>query len=150
MTDTSATDNSDIVARLEQVYAELNQQSIAALDALYADQVSFVDPIHQVHGLSDLKAYFQNTIKNVQSCYFKFTDHALQGDNLFVAWQMLLRHPKLAKGEQVILPGTSHFKLANGKIIAQVDYYDAGAMVYEHIPVLGWAIRTVKDKVKSA
>jgi hypothetical protein len=27
------------------------------------------------------------------------------------------------------------------------DYYDAGSMLYEHIPLMGYAIRKIKKKV---
>lgn len=34
-------------------------------------------------------------------------------------------------------------------IIRQRDYYDAGEMIYEHLPLLGWAVRGVKRRVRS-
>jgi hypothetical protein len=37
----------------------------------------------------------------------------------------------------------------NDLITRQRDYYDAGEMIYEHLPLLGWAVRGVKRRVKS-
>jgi hypothetical protein len=33
------------------------------------------------------------------------------------------------------------------KIIRQRDYYDAGQMIYEHLPLLGWVVRGIKRRV---
>ncbi|WP_417658212.1 nuclear transport factor 2 family protein [Pseudidiomarina sp.] len=140
----------DIVEQLERLYDDLNAESIDALDALYCDDVSFVDPIHHVHGLDNLKTYFRNTIKGVEYCHFAFADRARQGDDVFVTWQMRLKHPKLAEGREIIVPGTSHLKLENDKILSQTDYYDAGAMLYEHLPFIGFVINKVKTRVKSS
>ena len=35
------------------------------------------------------------------------------------------------------------------RIIHQRDYYDAGEMLYEHLPLLGWAVRGAKRRVRS-
>jgi hypothetical protein len=35
------------------------------------------------------------------------------------------------------------------KVLYQRDYYDAGEMLYEHLPVLGWAVRGVKKRVRA-
>jgi len=139
-----------IVDQLEALYDNLDEQSIAALDSLYSEDVTFVDPIHHVQGLDALKHYFANTIKGIEYCHFAFAERARQGDDIFVAWQMRLKHPKLAKGGEIVVPGTSHLKLKDEKITEQTDYYDAGAMLYEHIPVLGYVIEQIKTRVKSA
>ena len=47
------------------------------------------------------------------------------------------------------LPGCSVVDVQDDQIIRQRDYYDAGEMIYEHLPVLGWAVRGVKRRVRS-
>lgn len=140
----------DIVEQLEQLYDDLNEESIAKLDTLYCDEVTFVDPIHHVQGIANLKTYFRNTIKGIDYCHFAFAERARQGDDVFVTWQMRLKHPKLSQGREIIVPGTSHLQLKNNKILAQTDYYDAGAMLYEHVPILGYVIEKIKTRVKSS
>lgn len=140
----------DIFDELVRLYDNLDESSIEALDELYTDDVTFTDPLHHVEGIEDLKAYFLNTIKGIDYCHFAFVDRARQGDDVFVTWQMRLKHPKLAQGREIIVPGTSHLKLAGDKVCQQTDYYDAGAMLYEHIPVLGYVIDKIKTRVKSS
>ena len=33
------------------------------------------------------------------------------------------------------------------KIIVHQDFFDGGAMLYEHLPVMGWAIRKLKERM---
>ena len=140
----------DIVEQLERLYDNLNEDSIGMLDEVYHDEVTFADPIHHVQGIENLKTYFRNTIKGIDYCHFAFAERARQGDDVFVSWQMRLKHPSLAKGREIVLPGVSHLQLVDDKIISQVDYYDAGAMVYEHVPILGTVIKKIKTRIKSS
>ena len=48
----------------------------------------------------------------------------------------------------MFLDGASHLRLADNRIAYQRDYYDLGAMLYEHIPLLGGAVRAVKARLK--
>lgn len=58
-------------------------------------------------------------------------------------------HPRIAGGDPLELPGCSVVDTEKGLITRQRDYYDAGEMIYEHLPPLGWAVRGVKRRVKS-
>lgn len=46
------------------------------------------------------------------------------------------------------LPGCSVVDMRDDRIVRQRDYYDAGEMIYEHLPILA-AVRGVKRRVKS-
>jgi hypothetical protein len=45
------------------------------------------------------------------------------------------------------LTGVSIINFTDGRITSQEDFYDMGAMTYEHIPLLGGAIRVVKARM---
>ena len=51
--------------------------------------------------------------------------------------------------ETLALPGCSVVDIAGEQVLHQRDYYDAGEMIYEHLPLLGWAVRGVKRRVRS-
>ncbi|WP_411358316.1 nuclear transport factor 2 family protein [Pseudidiomarina salilacus] len=137
----------DIIKRLRKHYDEFADVSIDTLGELYHQDVTFIDPIHQVHGLDDLQKYFKATMENVEQCHFAFTEFAENGDHFFVNWQMRLMHPKLADGQEIVLPGVSHLEMKDDKIIQQRDYYDLGAMIYEHVAVLGYVIKKIKARM---
>lgn len=35
-----------------------------------------------------------------------------------------------------------------GKIVFHQDYWDAGSVVYERVPVVGWFVRKIKARVR--
>lgn len=50
---------------------------------------------------------------------------------------MHLRHPKLAKGEQVDVKGVSHLHFAEGKVTYHRDYFDMGKCFMSNCLCLG-------------
>jgi len=143
-------DQPEVIKRLLKYYDEFSDVNIDKLGDLYHEDVTFIDPIHQVHGLEDLQHYFKHTMENVEECHFAFTDYAQNDDHLFVNWQMRLMHPKLANGQEIVVPGVSHMEFKDDRIIMQRDYYDMGAMIYEHVTLLSYIIGKVKARMVPA
>jgi hypothetical protein len=55
-------------------------------------------------------------------------------------------HPSLANGKPLVLNGGTLIKF-NAQITYHEDYYDMGAMVYQHIPVIGWAVNKINARI---
>ncbi|MGQ4275770.1 nuclear transport factor 2 family protein [Pseudidiomarina sp. E22-M8] len=140
-------DYPEVIQRLRKYYDEFSDVNVEQLDDLYHEDVTFIDPIHHVHGLDELKSYFKGTMEGVEQCHFAFTEWAENGDQVFVNWQMRLRHPKLAENQEIVVPGVSHLEFKEDKIIQQRDYYDMGAMIYEHVTLLGYVINKIKSRM---
>jgi hypothetical protein len=60
---------------------------------------------------------------------------------------MTMKHPAVAGGETVIVDGVSYVRFEGDKAVYHRDYFDAGAMVYEHVPIVGSIVRYVKGRV---
>ena len=116
----------------------------SALENIYADNIQFVDPIHELNGLKSLSQYFEKLNKNLVSGAFEFTDETVTGDRAFLSWNMVLRLKKPKK--EVSATGLSVL-IIEDKIVYQRDYFDAGELFYEHIPVLGNIIKIVKKQI---
>ena len=66
----------------------------------------------------------------------------------FVEWNMTVCHPKLNRAQPIIVPGATLFEINNNnKITYHRDYFDAGIMLYEQIPLLGKIIKWIKRKL---
>ncbi len=66
-----------------------------------------------------------------------------------LVWRMDLRARGLKRGELVQLDGVSHIRFnADNLVDYHRDYFDMGQFVYEHVPVLGWAVRRVKKRLE--
>jgi limonene-1,2-epoxide hydrolase len=122
-----------------------NKDNIDLADHFYAADIVFEDPIVKINGLSDLKKYYAGMYKNVISIRFEFHDVITEGDRQVGIWTMHLRAKNLNGGEEVAVKGTSHVVYKDGKAVYHRDYFDMGAFLYEHIPVLGTVIRKLKE-----
>ena len=139
---------SPVIERVCRYYQEFSIDSLSELSAIYSTHTVFEDPIHEIQGLENITRYFKQTMTNVSYCRFKI-EEVLEGDNqAFMTWRMTFLHPKLNKGREVILPGSSHLKF-DEKIFYQRDYYDLGHMIYEQIPILGYIIEKLKNRMTS-
>ena len=135
-----------LVQRLQQLYSDFMAATPQDIASVYAEEVVFRDPVHELQGLPALQRYFAGISANLISCGFRFEETVEQGDRLALWWEMHYRHPRLGGGRPLSLRGNSriHVDLASERVIFHEDFYDLGAMVYERIPVLGGAVRLVK------
>ena len=119
-----------VVSRFVEYYAALDSQPPSALVGLYHSNATLIDPFGEHDGIFALQPL-------------------CSGNRFVVTWVMHWSHPRIAGGEPLDLPGCSVVETENDLITHQRDYYDAGEMIYEHLPLLGWAVRGVKRRVKS-
>lgn len=140
---------SEFLQRFAREFARLDAHSLDRLGQLYAEGIHFSDPLHDVRGLPDLRRYFAQLYANVSALEFDFDgfDQVADGHG-YLRWTMTYRHPRLRRGAPISLQGCSLlFWNANGKVVRHQDFFDAGALLYEHIPLLGCAIRWLRRRL---
>jgi SnoaL-like domain len=138
-----------VINRFVDYYAQLDQQSPAALAALYDPQATLIDPFGEHRGLIAIQRYFTHLLDKVGHCRFITDAPVYDGRRFALTWTMNWSHPRIAGGETLTLKGCSMVEVEGDRILIQRDYYDAGEMIYEHLPLLGWAVRRVKRRVRS-
>jgi hypothetical protein len=127
------------------VYQNLNRDNVHILGTIYTDDIHFVDPAHEIHGLDKLTSYFKSMYQNVQSIEFAYRQTDELKSETYVQWDMTFVHKKLAGGRQITMSGITFLQFhSDGMIYYHRDYFDLGAMVYEHIPLLGRLVRSIK------
>ena len=136
----------DAVGRLQALFQELRADNLALLDGVYAADVTFEDPLHRVEGLAALKAYFGRLYAAVESIRFDFETVVAGPDEAMLTWTMHMRHARLRSGQELALPGATHIRFAE-RVHYHRDYFDAGALLYERLPVLGTVIRAIRRRV---
>ena len=114
------------------------------METIYHPKITFVDPIHKVNGLDNLIIYFDNLYSNVLFCDFKIDDVFFNKNKAAIYWTMRYSHKKLNNAEAITVQGHSLLKMAEQKVIYHRDYVDLGAMLYEHIPLLGKVVKAIK------
>jgi len=135
-----------IINRFVDYYSELDSQPISALAELYHPEAQLTDPFGKHQGLLALQRYFSRLMTHVEHCRFTVDPPLCDGQRFSVTWTMHWAHPKISAGKSLVLSGCSMVELEGHLIRSQRDYYDAGEMLYEHLPLLGWAIRCVKGR----
>lgn len=141
--------NNQAIERFQSLYKQLNRDSIShqLISACYDESVVFIDPLHRVEGILALTDYFVAMYSNVEEIEFHFTDSWHSDNKSMLRWNMSFRHPRIKSGQWVSVEGCSELHWQDEKIISHQDFYDAGAMLYEHLPLLGWAIRKLKERI---
>ena len=54
-----------IVDNFKSVYSELTADNIELVEKIYDDNITFIDPFHEIRGLTKLSNYFSELYKNV-------------------------------------------------------------------------------------
>jgi hypothetical protein len=138
-----------LAQRFIALYARMDSASIAQLDSIYTDDVVFVDPFHKIDGLIALQNYLRVQYQAVNSARFECQEPALCAGDAYIRWQLFFSHPQLHSGREIVVPGISFIRGEN-KIFYHEDFYDAGALLYEHVPLLGAGVRFLKRRMQHA
>lgn len=131
-------------------FNKLDKSCTERLYEFYTPDVVFQDPLHRIEGAESLERYFATLYRNVTSCRFDFHERQRSGREAFATWTMHLEHPRLEKGRAIAVEGCSHLTFAedgSGRIAHHRDYFDAGALLYERLPLLGGTIRLIKRQL---
>jgi len=138
--------NSEWLKQFVLIYQRLSIDNLNLLDSIYHQDIVFIDPIHEVKGLTSLHHYFVGLYQNLTSCDFVIDNVLEQGNAAAIYWEMTYQHPKLNKGRLVTVAGHSRLLEKDGQVIYHRDFLDLGVMLYEQIPLLGQLIKWVKNR----
>ncbi|MGE7990101.1 nuclear transport factor 2 family protein [Pseudomonas sp. NPDC089554] len=138
---------SAFLTRFANGFATLDASSLDRLGELYSPDVHFRDPLHQLDGLPALRGYFEQLYANAHDIRYDIhaTDEIAPGEG-YLRWTLHFRHPRLNGGRPISLDGCSHLHWET-QVYRHRDYFDAGALLYEHIPVLGGVIGWLKGRL---
>jgi len=136
-----------LVERFKTYFKVLHEADLSELRELYAEQVVFKDPVHEMRGLVELEDYFTSVCSDLSECRFEYLDEMVAEQSAYVKWIMHFKHPRLGK-RLISVRGVSHLKFGD-KIEYHEDFYDMGAMLYEQLPLLGNVTRWLRLRLAS-
>jgi hypothetical protein len=127
-------------------YQNSGELHLEQIDALYTQDIEFRDPLHTILGILALKSYMKNLYATSRDIRFEYTDE-LYGENwATISWLMHFRHPSLAGGKLISVRGITQIRFTD-RIFYHEDFYDVGAMIYQHVPILGRIIRFINQRI---
>jgi len=136
---------SELISAFKLFYKDMKQADFINLADIYAEDIVFCDPIHELRQLPDVIAYLESSVEKLEQCKFEYLDEVIADGVAFIKWNMHFLHPSISPKVQT-LRGVTHL-LINEKITYHEDIYDVGAMVYEHLPLMGSAARLIKRRM---
>ncbi|MDB4002376.1 nuclear transport factor 2 family protein [Oceanospirillaceae bacterium] len=135
-----------LVEKFCNYYKEFSQESIPGLDEMYHQNVILQDPFSKLEGLDNVKQHFSQMMQNVSYCRFEIINVVSNEGQAFITWTMMFAHPKLNNHEEIVVDGVSDIKF-DERISYHRDYFDVGAMFYEHVPVVKGVIKMLKKRL---
>lgn len=135
--------------RFSSLFSSLNGRDVRKRTAdVYAPDAYFFDTLKELRGLEPIQDYLAESGAAVESCGVQVEDVAISGENVYVRWAMEIRFRKLRRGQVCRSHGISQLKFNSSlKILFHRDYWDSAGGLFEHIPVLGFAIRQIKARL---
>ena len=75
-------------------FAQLDGSRLHGLEKLYADDITFRDPLHEIQGLEALRAYFAQLYANTHDIRYVFcgANEVSPGEG-YLRWSLQFRHP---------------------------------------------------------
>jgi limonene-1,2-epoxide hydrolase len=134
------------VTEFKSVYQQLGTETLALLDRVYAPDCVFIDPFHEIHGRDALHAYFARLYDGVADIHFVWHDTVTGANQAMINWTMQLRHKRFRPDDAVAVQGATHLRF-DDRVTYHRDYFDAGALIYERVPLLGAIVRGIKKQL---
>jgi hypothetical protein len=140
----------DVIARFKTFNTDFSGANITNnTSGIYASDLYFRDPFKEIHGEKEFEAYLLRGSSSVAQFSIDWKDVAYNNGDFYFRWVMTIKLKRDGKHKPPnSTPGISHVRLGpDGKVIFQQDYYDAGAFLYEKLPILGGEIRFIKKRL---
>jgi hypothetical protein len=134
-----------LVEHFKQFYKDVKNPPLEIIGEIYADNIRFKDPVHEIQGIEAVYAYMEEMCHSVDSGRFEYLDELVGEDSAYIKWNMYFKHPKLGT-ETIVVRGMSQIQF-NDRIYYHEDVYDIGEMLYERIPVMGFFVRKLKSRL---
>lgn len=138
--------NNALISDFLKLYNQLDKSNLELLAHVYGDNIVFEDPLHKIEGLPALTDYFANMYENLNQGQFDIHTSFEQNNKASVYWVMTFSHKKIKQGQPLQVSGNTYLEFENGKVIYHRDYFDAGEMIYQHLPVFSTVINLIKRR----
>ena len=139
----SAEQTALIVERFKTRFSTVGPQMADDLEALYAPELRFRDPITQLAGLDAMRRYLKHFGETAPGARFTITDAVIQPGNAAVFWTMTSAADGAKAGREI--QGVSHLRVRE-RVYEERDYFDLGE-VYDQVPVVNWFTGLVKSRL---
>ena len=131
------------------LYADLSEKNVQArVRKTYAPDAWFNDTVATEVGIDAIEKYLLKTARGSEMIKGTTRDVAVSGSDCYVRWTLEVRTKNLAGGKPIVTEGVSQLRFdEQGRIVLHQDFWNPAAGIYQHLPLLGPAIRYVNSLI---
>lgn len=136
------------IERFRRTYADLTHPDLSRrMAALYAPEMYFNDTLKTFGKRDALVAYMQRTSDRLARSEVVVESVMRDRNDVFVRWTMEFRtHGDPGLHSKSI--GVSHLRFdERGQVVLHQDFWDAAAGLYRNMPVVGYALNKVDQRM---
>ena len=128
------------------LFENLSPDLIERLGEWASEDIRFKDPFNDITGISALQKLLHKTLDDVANPNFTVT-HIIEADGInIIRWHFKGHLDKLGLWE---VTGLSEVVLnEEGRISSHIDYWDASEYFYMKIPIIGWLLRKIRQRLQ--
>lgn len=127
-------------------YQNLTRDRLGRLREICAPNVRFRDPFNDVTGVEAYIAVLEKMFDDVLDPRFEIVDRAVSDQVCYLRWDFTFRSKPGSPAWQIEGMSEVHFD-SQGLVVAHLDHWDSGSQFYGRLPLLGWLIRLVRQRV---
>lgn len=137
----------NISEKFESVFYDLKQDNLeSSLRQTYAELFYFNDTLETITDLTTLVDYMKKTSDKVKSAQVKILDIVKGKNDYYIRWEMEMKLEVSGRKIHSRSIGMTQLRFnESGKIIFHQDFWDGMEGLYQHLPVIGYILRKVKN-----
>lgn len=138
-------------ARYQQYWETLTADKVDDLRAIAVPEMRFADPFNDARGIDHVIRVIAASFEDTHEMRFHFIDRAPAGQPLtyYYRWTCALRPKKVGGDRPWEFVGMSTVSFAeDGRVTEHLDYWDSGSNFYRRLPVLGWVVGKVRQRLQ--
>lgn len=138
-----------LAGRFSALYADLDEKNVRKrVRETYAPDAWFNDTVSTEVGIDAIERYLLKTARGAAAIHATVQDVAVSGSDCYVRWSMEVRTKNLAGGQPIVTEGISQLRFdGEGRIVLHQDFWNPSAGIYQHLPLIGPAIRFVNGLI---
>lgn len=128
-------------------FETLRQETFeCSLSPLLAKNVVFKDPFNRVEGIEATLNIFAHMFETLHEPKFVVTHSAIAGHIGYIHWTFTFKTQPHQACKRIVGLSQVHFNQQH-LIKKHIDYWDSGEQVYQQVPVLGWFLKLIKNRL---
>ncbi|MEM1436992.1 MAG: hypothetical protein AAGG11_23290 [Pseudomonadota bacterium] len=118
-------------------------------DRVYADTLHFSDTLTVLNSNTVLGEYYGRLHAAGAQTSVRVISRQISGNDGYLLWEMQSDFKPLGTPRRSHTIGVTHLRFdAAGRVILHQDFWDAAQGFYQHLPLMGTAIRSVRDSLQ--